>query len=92
MRLLLDTHIWLWYLQGNDRLSNNLQQIINSSDTELWFSPISVWKAIVLAERGRTKSNNMISGYRSLLKRFSIIGNDIKPRIYQFHRYGISKC
>ena len=52
MKLLLDTHIWLWYLQGNDRLSNNLQQIIASSDTELWLSPISVWETLVLAEKG----------------------------------------
>lgn len=53
MKLLLDTHIWLWYLQGNSRLSENLRQIMNSPDTELWLSPISVWETIVLAEKGR---------------------------------------
>ena len=53
MKLLLDTHIWLWYLQVNDSLSENLKQIINSADTELWLSPISVWETIVLAEKGR---------------------------------------
>ena len=53
MKLLLDTHIWLWYLQGNDRLSENLRQIMNLPDTELWLSPISVWETIVLAEKGR---------------------------------------
>ena len=58
MKLLLDTHIWLWYLQGNDRLSNNLQQIIASSDTELWLSPISVWETLVLAEKARIALNS----------------------------------
>lgn len=58
MKLLLDTHIWLWYLQGNNRLSDNLQQIIASSDTELWLSPISVWETLVLAEKGRIKLNS----------------------------------
>jgi len=53
LKLLLDTHIWLWYLQGNDRLSDNLQQIIASPDTELWLSPISVWETLVLAEKER---------------------------------------
>ncbi|MEM8831798.1 MAG: type II toxin-antitoxin system VapC family toxin [Cyanobacteria bacterium P01_G01_bin.19] len=53
MKLLLDTHIWLWYLQGNSRLSENLRQVMNSADTELWLSPISVWETIVLAEKGR---------------------------------------
>ena len=53
MKLLLDTHIWLWYLRGSDRLSENLKQTMNSADTELWLSPISVWETIVLAEKGR---------------------------------------
>ena len=53
MKLLLDTHIWLWYLQGNDRLSENLRQIMNLPDTELWLSPINVWEIIVLAKKGR---------------------------------------
>lgn len=58
MKLLLDTHIWLWYLQGSDRLSDNLQQIMASSDTELWLSPISVWETLILAEKGRIKLNS----------------------------------
>lgn len=57
MKLLLDTHIWLWYLQGNSRLSENLRQIMNSPDTELWLSPISIWETIVLAEKGRIELN-----------------------------------
>lgn len=58
MKLLLDTHIWLWYLQGSDRLSDNLQEIMAAPDTELWLSPISVWETIVLAEKGRIELNS----------------------------------
>jgi len=57
LKLLLDTHIWLWYLQGSHRLSENLRQIMNSPDTELWLSPISIWETIVLAEKGRIELN-----------------------------------
>ncbi|MGD1919242.1 MAG: type II toxin-antitoxin system VapC family toxin [Pleurocapsa sp.] len=57
MKLLLDTHIWLWYLQGNDRLSDNLQQIMASAETELWLSPISIWETLILAEKGRIELN-----------------------------------
>ncbi len=53
LKLLLDTHIWLWYLQGNNRLSENLQELMSASDTELWLSPISVWETLILAEKGR---------------------------------------
>ena len=53
MKLLLDTHIWLWYLLGNSRLSLQLQTAIADSSNEIWLSPISIWAAAILAEKGR---------------------------------------
>ncbi|MGB6298304.1 MAG: PIN domain-containing protein [Rivularia sp. (in: cyanobacteria)] len=53
MKLLLDTHIWLWYLLGDKRLSTNLQNVIAEETTELWLSPISIWETLILAEKGR---------------------------------------
>ena len=53
MKLLLDTHIWLWYALGNPQLSETLRAAIASNTTELWLSPISVWEAHLLAEKGR---------------------------------------
>lgn len=53
MKILLDTHIWIWYLLDDARLSLQLQRAIADSNNELWLSPISVWEALVLAEKGR---------------------------------------
>lgn len=53
MRLLLDTHIWLWALLEPERLEPATAQRLDSADSELWLSPISVWEAHLLAERGR---------------------------------------
>ncbi len=53
MKLLLDTHIWLWYLLGDKHLSTNLQTLIAEETTELWLSPISIWETLILAEKGR---------------------------------------
>lgn len=53
MKLLLDTHIWLWYLLGDKRLSTNLQTVIAEETTEIWLSPISIWETLILAEKGR---------------------------------------
>jgi PIN domain nuclease of toxin-antitoxin system len=53
MKLLLDTHIWLWYLLGDSRLSLQLQTVIADLNTELWLSPISIWETLILAEKGR---------------------------------------
>jgi PIN domain nuclease of toxin-antitoxin system len=53
VKLLLDTHIWLWYLLGNERLSTELQTIIAEETTELWLSPISIWETLILTEKKR---------------------------------------
>jgi PIN domain nuclease of toxin-antitoxin system len=53
VKLLLDTHIWLWYLLGDERLSTNLQTVIAEETNELWLSPISIWETLILAEKGR---------------------------------------
>jgi len=53
VKLLLDTHVWLWYLLGDFKLSVNLQSVIAATSTELWLSPISIWETVVLAEKKR---------------------------------------
>lgn len=58
LKILLDTHIWLWYLLGSDRLTTNLRTIIDTEQNELWLSPISVWETVILAEKGRLELNS----------------------------------
>lgn len=53
MRLLLDTHIWLWSLLEPSRLGRRTAAALDEPDNELWLSPISVWEALMLAERRR---------------------------------------
>ena len=53
MNLLLDTHAWLWQLLQPECLSRRVQQMLNSSEHQLFLSPISVWETLVLAEHGK---------------------------------------
>lgn len=53
MRLLLDTHIWLWGLLEPERLAPSVRTALQSPGNELWLSPVSVWEALLLAERGK---------------------------------------
>lgn len=53
MKLLLDTHIWLWSLIEPQRLSSRVAKALRSSSNELWLSPISVWETLILAGKGR---------------------------------------
>ena len=55
MRLLLDTHIWLWSLLEPSRLGPRTAAALEDPDNELWLSPISVWETLMLAERQRVE-------------------------------------
>ena len=53
MKLLLDTHVFLWSLLEPERLPENVTKELEDRDNEIWLSPISTWETIVLAEKGR---------------------------------------
>lgn len=55
MKLLLDTHIWLWSLLDQSRLPRRAARELASAKNELWLSPISVWETVSLLELGRLK-------------------------------------
>lgn len=53
MKLLLDTHIWLWSVLEPQRISRRVESALADSANELWLSPISVGELIVLLRKGR---------------------------------------
>ena len=55
MRLLLDTHIWLWSLQESERLGRRVVQALKDPQNELWLSPVSTWEAVVLHQKNRIR-------------------------------------
>src|ERR671930_2002448 len=53
VKLLLDTHTWIWRLLAPDRLSAEAERAIGDRDSTLHLSPISAWETLVLARKGR---------------------------------------
>jgi PIN domain nuclease of toxin-antitoxin system len=53
MKLLLDTHIWLWTLGEPQRLSTRVAKAVDDRENELWLSPISIWEAFLLFRKKR---------------------------------------
>ena len=53
MRLLLDTHIWVWSLLEPNRIKPSIQRELQKKENELWISPISLWEVLILHRKGR---------------------------------------
>ena len=53
MKLLLDTHIWIWTVSDGERLSTRVRKEILDTANESWVSPVSAWELLVLHSKGR---------------------------------------
>jgi PIN domain nuclease of toxin-antitoxin system len=47
MNLLLDTHIFLWYISGDTKLPALARDTIRDLDNVVYLSVVSVWETIV---------------------------------------------
>jgi len=57
LKLLLDTHIWIWSVLAPDRLSPQVAAALESAENEVWLSPISLRELLLLVEKGRLHLN-----------------------------------
>lgn len=55
MRLLLDTHIWIWAIYSPGKLSRQVRRHLESGNNELYLSPVSVWEAQHLERRKKLR-------------------------------------
>jgi len=53
MRILLDTHIFLWFISGDAQLSADIRDAIRDPGNEVYLSAVSVWEAIVKYQLGK---------------------------------------
>ena len=54
MRLLLDTHVLLWWQTDDRRLGREARRAIATADL-VWVSAVSGWEAAIKASRGRLR-------------------------------------
>ena len=55
--IVLDTHVWIWWVSSQEFLSKTAKQIIDEAMTErsIFISSISAWEVAMLVSRGRLK-------------------------------------
>lgn len=53
MKLLLDAHIFLWLINDDSRLDNNLSNEIKNPHHEVFLSVVSVWECVIKYQLGK---------------------------------------
>jgi PIN domain nuclease of toxin-antitoxin system len=55
LKLLLDTHIWIWAVERPEKLANNVRRALQRNESELYLSPVSIWEAYHLTRSRRVR-------------------------------------
>jgi PIN domain nuclease of toxin-antitoxin system len=68
MRLLLDTHVWLWAVTNPERLNSASRDAIESA-TELVFSVASLWEIAIKHAAGKLRLELTLGEFRASIAR-----------------------
>jgi PIN domain nuclease of toxin-antitoxin system len=74
MRLLLDTHTFLWFIGGNINLSDSSRKLIEDRENQRFLSVASLWEMSIKVSIGKLK---LALSFPDLVKR-EIYGNAIE--------------
>lgn len=53
MKLLLDTHIWIWNYTAPEKLTSEVAREMLDPNNERYLSPVSIWEMAILLEKRR---------------------------------------
>jgi len=94
MKVLLDTHAFLWWITDSPRLSARAREVIQDSNNELFFSAASGWEIAIKAQLGRLQLPDNLEQF--ILEQLSLNAILVLPiqlhhalRVYtlpQYHR------
>jgi len=53
MELLLDTHVFLWFISGNSKLPSPWVDLIRNVENHVFLSVVSIWESVIKYEIGK---------------------------------------
>ncbi|WP_310482386.1 type II toxin-antitoxin system VapC family toxin [Chamaesiphon sp. VAR_48_metabat_403] len=72
MRVLIDTHALLWYLQGDANLSNLALTTIENKDNDVFVSIVSLWEIAIKSGLGKLELQRPFENLEADLQRLDI--------------------
>ncbi len=86
--IVLDTHIFLWFILGDIKLEERLRLIIEGSPTEVVVPSIRILEALLLIEKGRLRlgSSNLVEKLDSYIKHSRFVKSHVTHEIHALSR------
>lgn len=64
MQYLIDTHTFIWFINGSENLSEGSRKIIENETNEIFISIVSLWEISIKVALGKLK---MLAPYETLI-------------------------
>ena len=61
MKLLLDTHVLIWWTSSSEKLSESVYSLLSDSDNTLKFSIASIWEIQIKLQLGKLTLNSSLA-------------------------------
>jgi PIN domain nuclease of toxin-antitoxin system len=53
VKILIDTHVFIWYIQNSERLPSSVTMLINDGSSQILFSIASIWEMAIKQSTGK---------------------------------------
>jgi PIN domain nuclease of toxin-antitoxin system len=80
VRVLLDTHVMYWYIEGDPQLSTTARTLIRDVSNEVLISPASYWEIAIKVSLGKWRLNRPYEDFIDIgLKQYGFLILPILP-------------
>jgi PIN domain nuclease of toxin-antitoxin system len=80
MEYLLDTHTFLWFINGDEQISQKAKDAITNPDAIKYISIISFWEIVIKLNLGKL---NLDLPFEDLRKQVTLNGFDLLPLTFE---------
>ena len=81
MKILLDTHVALWWINEHEKLSPEAKSILRNDENQLYFSIVSLWEIAIKTSLGKLADlSGGISAFTAQVAAMPVYLLPIKPR------------
>lgn len=62
MRYLIDTHIFIWWMERSSRLSKDIFDLLNNPQNKVFLSAASIWEIVIKKAKKKLKTPKDVEG------------------------------
>lgn len=78
MKLLLDTHAFIWFVLGDERLPDSARAVIASDDNDILVSAESAWEVSAKYRKGKLpEAEELVREWRDVVRHLGFVELDV---------------